>query len=510
MSAFMLDAAVWASPVTRLLWLPGAIVLAAALLGMVADMTGRTRPGLAVIAAGLGAAVTLTLGNALAGVASPDEAFSVVFGLIVGGGSFAGIASVVYGVALLSLSTGLHSVTEAKRVPVAALVAFGAVACQVFMGSGDVLVLFLGLEIVALVGYALVSSAGTRRADEAAMRYFVQGAVATGLFAYGIAVIVGSHGGLTFSSDLYTKVAADPLMAGMLPFTLVLGALAFKAGAFPFHSWAPDAYETAPAGVATFLAAGPKLAAITALLVLYGRSFWAQEAFTDAHALIGIIAAASIIFGNLGALKQSDVGRMLGYSGIAQVGYALVGVGAGLSSVPLLAASYAIAVAVAFACVETYRRMNPAWDGSVAGLAGAGSVAPGLAFAMTVAMLSLTGIPLTAGFVGKFFVFFNAVQSGLEWLVLIGVLGSVVSFAYYGRVIRALYLDEAGEPVPVEPIPGEPVPVEPVPTQEADEPVEAPMHARTWPAIAAAVLLLAIGTMPLALGFEGLLRYFGV
>lgn len=506
MSAYAYDMARWATPVTGILWLPGLVALAGALLGMFADMAGRTRLGLKAIALGLTGAGVLTFGSALYGVAEPDKAFSVVFKVLVGGGSFAGIACVVYGTALLAVSTGLHSVAEPRRVPVAALIAFSATACQVLMGAGDVLVLFLALEIVALAGYALVSSAGTDRSDEAAMRYFVQGAVATGLFAYGIAVLVGAHGGFSFSSELYTAVAADSAPMAILPFVLILAAMAFKAGAFPFHAWAPDAYETAPPGAVAFLSAGPKAAVITALIIVYGRSFWAQEAFTDAHILIGVMAAGSIIYGNLAALRQRDIGRMLGYSGIAQVGYALIGVMAGVSSATLLAASYAIAVAVAFACVEAYRRIDPAWDGSIAGLAGAGRRSPATAFAMTVAMLSLTGIPLTAGFVGKFFVFFNAVQNGLEWLVIIGAIGSVVSFGYYGRVIRAMYLDEESD---MDPETGDAEATEAQRATDENGPV-GERRPRVWPAVAAAILVLVIGTLPLAYGFTGLLRFFGV
>ncbi|MGB4592777.1 MAG: NADH-quinone oxidoreductase subunit N [Coriobacteriia bacterium] len=506
MSAYAFDAARWAVPVTGIIWLPGLIALAGALLAMFADMAGRTRLGLKAVALGLTGAVVLTFGNALYGVAEPDKAFSVVFKVLVGGGSFAGMACVVFGTALLAVSTGLHSIAEPRRVPVAVLIAFSATACQVLMGAGDVLVLFLALEMVALAGYALVSSAGTDRSDEAAMRYFVLGAVSTGLFAYGIAVLVGGHAGFSLASDLYSAVAADSGPMAILPFVLILAAMAFKAGAFPFHAWAPDVYETAPPGAVAFLAAGPKAAVITALVIVYGRSFWAQEAFTDAHVLIGVMAAGSIIYGNLAALRQHDVGRMLGYSGIAQVGYALIGVTVGVPSVTLLAASYAMAVAIAFACVEVYRRIDPGWDGTIAGLAGAGRRSPSVAFAMTVAMLSLTGIPLTAGFVGKFFVFFNAVQSGLVWLVIIGGIGSVVSFGYYGRVIRALYLDEEREASP-EADDAEPTGVY---TRAVEVDPAGERRPRVWPAVVTAVVVLAIGTLPLAYGFAGLMRFFGV
>ncbi|MEN6430686.1 MAG: NADH-quinone oxidoreductase subunit N, partial [Coriobacteriales bacterium] len=442
MTAFVLDVARWAAPVTSILWLPGALALAGAVLGMTADMTGRSRLGLAIVTTGTALAAVLTLGSAFLGMAAPDEAFSVVFGAVVGGGSFSAMAFVVYGVALMALSTGLRSVSDARRVPAAALMAISAVAGQVAMGSGDMLVLFVAIEMLALAGYALVSASANRRADEAAMRYFVQGAVSTGLFAYGVAVLIGAHGGVSFSADLYDAVASDPLLLATLPFVLVLVSMTFKAGAFPFHSWVPDAYETAPASLAGFLASGPKAAVLTALVVVFGRSFWAQEAFSDLHGLIGVLAAGSIIFGNLAALKQRDVGRMLGYSGIAQVGYALVGVTAMAPSTTLFATSYAIAISVAFTCLDAYRRLQPDWDGSIEGLAGAGRRSPGVAFAMTAAMLSLTGIPLTAGFVGKFFVFLNSLDSGLLWLVVLGAAGSVVSFGYYGKVIRAMYLED--------------------------------------------------------------------
>lgn len=497
-------------------WLPAAIAVGGAVLGMVADMSGRVRLGLRVIGLALLAAAALCLGRALLPADATGSYVEQVFDVILVGSGFSGYAFVIFFLGFLSVGTGLTSVKEQSRVGVAALVALGAVAGQVLIGAFDLAVLFVSLEAVALVGYALVASAGTDRSDEAAARYFVQGAVATGLTVYGLAVVVGLGGGGTGYNAMLDGLARLQPQAALLGAMLLMTALAFKVGAFPFHSWAPDAYETAPPAAAAFMASGLKVAGLGAFVFLIGRAFSPDvlgqfepalaTALAPLTTVVLVLSAGSIAFGNLAALKQTSLARMLGYSGIAQVGYAFVAVGSAVPGTALFAATYGFGAAAAFLSIEALRGANPDWDGSIAGMAGFAKKHPMISFTLAVSMLSLTGIPLTAGFWGKAFVFLGAVDNGTVWIALVGVIGSVVSFGYYGRVIRSLYIDE--------PMAGEPSAVEPEADNAGDsaadtgERVVAP--ARIWPAVAAAAIILAVGIIPMITGLDWVSRVFSM
>ncbi len=506
----------WMATLSGIAWLPAAVATAGALLGMVADMSGRVRLGLRIIGLGLLAAAALCLGRAFMPASDAGSYIDQVFGVILVGSGFSGYAFVIYFLGFLSVGTGLSSVRPQTRVGVAALVALGSVAGQVLVGAFDLAVLFVALEAVALVGYALVAAGGTDRSDEAAARYFVQGAVATGLTVYGLAIVVGLGGGGTGYNGMLDGLTRLSPQAALLGAILLLTSLAFKLGAFPFHSWAPDAYETAPPAAAAFLSSGPKVAALGAFIFLVGRAFGPSvldqfdatlaQTLAPLTTIIAVLAAASIVFGNLAALKQTSVTRMLGYSGIAQIGYALIGVGSAIPGATLFAATYGFGVAGSFLAVEALRGGLPEWDGSVAGLAGASRKRPWAAFALAVSLLSLTGIPLTAGFWGKALVFLGGIDAGLLWLAIVGVVGSVVSFGYYGRVIRALYIDvpeAAGESDAVEPDDDATEPVSP------DSDVEA-SPARVWPAVIAAVIIIGFGTIPMVSGLDWVTRVFSM
>jgi NADH-quinone oxidoreductase subunit N len=361
----------------------------------------------------------------------------------------------------------------------------------VMLGATDLVTLVIALEATALCAYALVAIADTARAREAAMKYFVQGAVATTFLvvALGILLAVGA-GSAGYSAVAEGSVPGSfPMATAMLGWALLAAALAFKAGAFPFHSWAPDAYETADAPAAALLASVVKSSVIGAAAIVLLTAGETSGIPAVPSALPAAIAVGSIVFGNLAALRQTSFKRMLAYSGIAQAGYAFVGIAAQTrATVGLFMACYAIAAAGAFMVVEAIAETDSAWDGTIGGLAGLARRRPGLAAALTVLMLSLTGMPLAAGFVGKLAVFSAAVVTGTAWLALIGVIGSVVSFGYYGAVIRAAYLSENGEPEPG--AAGRPGPA-------------------TIAVAVAAALTVVIGLTPLITGMGALVQPFG-
>lgn len=468
--------------------LPFALGIGAALGALLADGWGSQRLAVRV------AAFTL-LAAAAAAAWSVSASIAEVMGFTTSGAGIAALQSACFALAGTALLAGMR---ELSRRPhggqIAALVAFSATASVALIGATGLVALLLLLEAIALAGYALVAASRTSASDEAALKYFVQGSIATALLVYGI----GALAAMESVGDVSGRAA-------LVAATLLACALAFKVGAFPFHAWVPDAYEAAPPSVAAFLAAVPKLAALLALAALFGPGEGRSAAFPETAGVFALLALGSIVFGNLAALRQTSFARMLGYSAVAQTGYALVAL---VSSVPVAAVAafgitYAIGALGAFAAVQALRDGHPEWDGSVRGLAGLGKRAPALAGAIAVLMLSFTGIPLTAGFWGKMTVFAAALGpvinggtgwgvwvSGMRidglWLVVVGVVGSVVSFGYYGAVLRAAFIDPDMRGLAA-------------PRDDADEVEAGAGRLAGGVAIAAAVGVLVLGIAPFAI-----------
>ncbi|TMQ63666.1 MAG: NADH-quinone oxidoreductase subunit N [Candidatus Eisenbacteria bacterium] len=324
----------------------------------------------------------------------------------------------------------------------------------VMSASNDLITIFLGLELMSLALYVLVGFRRSRlESNEAAMKYFLLGAFASGFLLYGIALLYGATG-TTHLERMAAFLAGSPLLSNPLLLMgglLVLVGLGFKVAAVPFHMWTPDAYEGAPTTVTGYMSAGAKAAGFAALLRL------ALVALPDLQAswkpVLIAIAALTMTVGNVTALLQTNLKRMLAYSSIAHAGYVLVAVVAGgnegAAAAVFYLAIYSLMNLGAFGIVALLGRDQ---DEPVllSDLAGLGFKNPALAFALTIFMLSLGGIPPTAGFMGKFYVFRAAVQAGQIPLVIVGVLNSVVSIFYYLRVTVALYMEEpAGEPTAV-------------------------------------------------------------
>ena len=486
-----------------LAFLPLWLALGGAVLALAADAFERPRVGVGAATLALVAAAGTAGWMAFALDPQP------VFGLFAVGRGFSGIPAVIYAVAAAALLGGAGALEDSRNAgQVAALTAFSASAAALLPTSLDLLVTVIALEAVALTAYGLVSSAGSRRSDEAAMKYFLQGAVATGLTVYALSVLFGLYGGQLYLPSLGQALAVSGGRPALTALALLLAAFAFKLGAFPFHSWAPDAYETAAPPTAAFIATAPKLGALAAAVMVFpGLVFGDPQFGESAVALFAALAIASVVFGNLVGLKQISYARMLAYSGIAQVGYALVGFaalhrlssgGGGTSSgIVVLGAAYTVAAAGAFLGAQAIRAFMPDWDGTVAGLAGLGQGRPALAASLAVCLLSLTGIPLTAGFWGKFLVFGDAVASDMAWLAILGVMGSVVSFGYYGGVIHAMYLEDAPVLLPVG-----------VGAARAED--GRPDVLAEWVVAALALVVLAIGVVPLFTGLEFLGRFLSL
>ena len=422
------------------------LALAGAVLAMALDAFASRR------AAAWGALAGVSLA-AVAGMVSWFLPSLKLGSITIIGSSLASTGAAVALLAGLALAGGWRRFAHGERGGEAsALVAISTAGAIGALWARDVVTLLVLLEVVGLAGYAMVSLAGTARSRESAMKYFIQGAIATGLAVFGLGVVYAASGGTVAYAGILAAVElpafpalARPLLAGG---ALVLVALGFKVGAFPMHSWAPDAYENAEVADAAFLASAPKTAAMVVLAV-FVLTAMGRDVSAAPRVLLAVLATGSIVVGNFAALRQVSYRRMLAYSGIAQVGYALVSLtGADRGQAILVFAPlYGLAALGAFLAAQALGETESGWDGSIARLSGLAARRPALAAALSVCLLSMMGLPLTAGFFAKFLVFSAAVSAGQTWLAVVGVLGSVVSFGYYGRVIRVMYFDE-GDGVP--------------------------------------------------------------
>jgi NADH-quinone oxidoreductase subunit N len=328
--------------------------------------------------------------------------------------------------------------------------------------AGDLVTIFLGIETMSLAVYVLTAlRRGSLRSSEAAMKYFLMGAFATGFLLYGIALIYGATGSTDLASIRVALAQAPPAGLVVVGMYLLIVALAFKVAAVPFHMWAPDAYEGAPTPITGFMAAAVKASAFAVLLRLFGDVF-ANENLAGGYmgwaSPLVVIAALTMTVGNLAALRQENIKRMLAYSSISHAGFLLVGVVAtGLSEPGTAMIADARAGVLYYLVgygVTTLGAFGVAsWIGSrgrertlVDDWAGLASQYPGAALAMAVFMLSLGGMPPTAGFFGKFYIFKAAMgvqDQQLLWLVVLGVVNSAISIYYYLRVVMAMYFRDA-------------------------------------------------------------------
>jgi len=334
------------------------------------------------------------------------------------------------------------------------LVLLAVVGMMMMVSANDLIALYLAIELQSLALYVL---AAMRRDDvrssEAGLKYFVLGALSSGMLLYGASLIYGFTGSTNFiviaqAASLPEAAANIGLIAGLV--FLIVG-LAFKVSAVPFHMWTPDVYEGAPTPVTAFFAAVPKLAAMALLVRVLSTAFpgdvvkWQQ--------IIVFISIASMVLGAFAAIGQNNIKRLLAYSSIGHVGFALVGLAAntesGVQGVLIYLAIYLPMTLGAFACVLAMRREGGPNNGAVEDiteLAGLSKTNPTMAFILTALMFSLAGIPPLAGFLAKLFVFRAAVEANLWALAVIGVIASVIGAYYYLRVVKIMFFDEAKAP----------------------------------------------------------------
>jgi NADH-quinone oxidoreductase subunit N len=327
-----------------------------------------------------------------------------------------------------------------------ALLLFSGVGMLFMVSGANLIAIYVALELMALSSYILAGYfKGEIKSTEAAVKYFVLGAFSSGVLLYGLSLVYGIGGkmGLTELAALYQGTERSNLI--VLGILLVLAGLLFKIAAVPFHVWTPDVYEGSPTPITAFFSVGPKIAAYAILARIFYVGF--PKFHADWGLIVALVAAATMIWGNLAALLQSNVKRMLAYSSIAHAGYALLGVlgfrtAFGLWGILIYLLAYTFMNFGAFALVIFLETKGYAAE-SVSDFNGLARRNMPAAIVMLVFLLSLAGIPPTAGFIGKYYLFTAAMKAGYAWLAVLAVLASAVSIFYYFRIAAAMFFSEA-------------------------------------------------------------------
>jgi NADH-quinone oxidoreductase subunit N len=362
--------------------------------------------------------------------------------------------------ALLTIMLGWREPASVdRRGEFVSLILISTTGMMLVASAGDLITIFLGIEILSVALYVLCALEVWREKSlESGLKYLIIGSVGASILLYGLTLLFGATGSTSLSviGDALSgsSLGDDALVVAAM--ALIAAGLAFKASAAPFHMWTPDVYEGAPTTVTAFMATAVKAAAFAAFLRIFAGALTDLQA--DWQAAIAVLAVASIVVGNVAALVQTNMKRLMAYSSVAQAGYLLIGVAAGTiqgaEAVIYYLVAYTAMTMAAFGVIIIREREVEDGD-EPSTLTGYGRARPLLGVVMTLAMLSLAGFPPLAGFVGKFLLFGSAVEADLTWLAIVGAVGSMVSLGYYLRVVTVMWLPPAeGEPRKVLRVPG--------------------------------------------------------
>ncbi len=370
------------------------------------------------------------------------------------------------GIAALVILSSVDYVSKFNRFQgeYHALVLLAALGMMLMAATADLVSIYVALELVSISLYALVGFLKDSKSIEASLKYLLLGAVASAVLLFGMAMVFGFTGktqlgeiaGVITAMSPQTILASPGLILGIV---LLIAGFGFKIASVPFHMWVPDVYEGAPTPITAYLSVGSKAAGFAVILRVFSSAFGLPQSLSIEWGLIfAVLAAIGMTFGNVAALPQVNIKRMLGYSSIAQAGYLMVGLATigfstgadvvGRSTVLFFLASYSLTNLGAFAAIIAIS--NKLNSDLIDDYSGMGKRAPLLALGLTLFLISLIGMPPAAGFMAKFYIFSGAVQHGLLWLVVIAVLNSVISAYYYLRVVKVMWL---GEPVSEEKVP---------------------------------------------------------
>jgi NADH-quinone oxidoreductase subunit N len=389
-----------------------------------------------------------TLGIAAIMVPGINNDGGTAFGGLFIADSFAAFSKVliyIAAAAALVAASGWFSRDGDYRAEYPVLILLSGVGMGMMVSAGDLLTLYVGLELQSLSAYVLASFQRTdNRSAEAGLKYFVLGALASGILLYGVSLLYGFTGSTLFG-DIALGLERDGVSTGELfGLVFVMAGIAFKVSAVPFHMWTPDVYEGAPTPVTAFFASAPKVAAM-ALLTRVAVEGMGPATF-EWRQIVIFMALASTILGGVAAIGQPNIKRLLAYSSINNVGFALIGLAAatreGVSSVLFYMAVYTVMTLGSFLVVLRMRDEAGVPVESISSLSGLSRTRPMLALAMAMFMFSLAGIPPLFGFWPKFLVFNAAVQADLTWLAAVGIATSVIGAYYYLKIVKTMYFDD--------------------------------------------------------------------
>ncbi|WP_159713105.1 NADH-quinone oxidoreductase subunit NuoN [Geminicoccus flavidas] len=421
------------------------------LAGLIFLVVGVLREGDGVRLIGPLSAMSLLIAAAI--ILASDKTAADTFGGHFRMDAFAAFLKVLIFVGVAGAILVSQNFLEDERIarfefPLLAL--FGALGMGMMVSANSFLALYMSLELQSLSVYVLAAGhRDTLRSTEAGLKYFILGSLASGLLLYGISLVYGFTGTVMFDQigSLLRDENASLSAGALVGLVFIAAGICFKLGVVPFHMWTPDVYEGAPTPIGAYIASAPKLAAMGLLLRVLIDPFgaWVDQW----QQIIVFVAIASMLLGAFAAIMQSNFKRLMAYSGIANIGYALVGLAAGtrdgVDGVLVFMAIYMVMTLGTFACILAMRRQG-SYVEDINELAGLSRRQPVLAMILTVLMFSLAGIPPTAGFFGKFYVFKAAIDADLTWLAVIGLLSSVVACYYYLRIVKLVWFDQAAEP----------------------------------------------------------------
>ncbi len=334
---------------------------------------------------------------------------------------------------------------DSNEYPV--LIMLATIGMLLMISANDLISLYMGIELQSLALYVVAAiNRDSAKSSEAGLKYFVLGALSSGMLLYGASLVYGLTGHTQFSEIASALSLSGSNLGIIFGIVFIIAGLAFKVSAVPFHMWTPDVYEGAPTPVTAFFAAAPKIAAIALFTRVMVGPF--ANVTHDWQQVVVLISIASMVLGAFAAIGQNNIKRLLAYSSIGNMGFALVGLAAGtvegVQGVLVYMLIYLVTTLGVFACVLAMRRKG-VYVENISDLAGLGKTNKGHAFMLAMLMFSLAGIPPLAGFFGKLFVFLAAVKAGLWPLAIIGVVASVVGAYYYLRLIKIMYFDEPAE-----------------------------------------------------------------
>ena len=368
---------------------------------------------------------------------------------------FAKILVLVAATLTLLISRPFLESHEMARFEYGILIVFATLGMMVMISANDLMTLYIGLEMQSLALYVVAAfRRDEQRATEAGLKYFVLGAIASGMLLYGSSLVYGFTGTTNFTGLANILTVDEPSVGVVTGLIFIMAGLAFKVSAVPFHMWTPDVYEGAPTPVTAFFAVAPKIAAIMLFLRVMMEPFGSMAA--QWQQVIIFISISSMILGSVAAINQTSLKRLMAYSSIGHVGYALIGLAvadeAGVRGVLIYMSIYLLMNVGTFACILCMRRGDVMVE-QISGLAGLSRSNPLLALALAIMMFSMAGVPPLAGFFGKFYIFAAAVDAGLFGLAIVGVLTSVIGAFYHLRIVKVIYFDDPVDgfdrPIPI-------------------------------------------------------------